>query len=322
MGIQEMSDNRRNIMMWILFLCLPFISGSPQLRYHFQHFNGAEFQGAQSPSSPLQFLPTNANSFQKQQQSVGYLRRRAPYANPVQYQYGRGYISYPCQNLVLHRLRYRPCQYQQAYSRRRNTFPGDKFQMNLAPARNYARTGRYQAKWQQKYQPRQTYYHPMPEVGAGYLEDYPPNALVPDQYFLTQEGLWKPQGRSPVTHASFKRPELHRSEVEVKRQSAEAGEERQKEEVERALRLETDNEKRNQRKEEEAEEQRRQSEIEAGERIRKEKEEQLRREAERQRQHLEEQKKLEEQRKLEEEKERKKKLEEEKQKVEEEKKRK
>jgi len=109
--------------MWILYLCLHLTTGSPQLRYHFQHFNGAEFQG---PQSSVHW--TNGKRFQ----SVGNLRQYH------QQPYGAAYRSYPCQNLVFRRLRYRPCQYQQPYSRQNRAFSG-KYQ-NLPPARHYSRT--------------------------------------------------------------------------------------------------------------------------------------------------------------------------------------
>ena len=229
-------------------------SGSPRLRYHFQNYKGAEFQ--QTPFSarpkPFQFHPSNANAFKNQQHaiptSVGYGQHRSPSAYQVQYQlqqpYGRSYNRFPCRNLVLRRLRYRPCQYQ-AYSQQQRAYPV-KYQ-NLAPARHYARTG-YQAQWQQ-YQPRQAFYQKthLPEVGSGYLQNHR-SALTSDKFFLTQEGFWKPDGR-PATQLTLGREvgankmdgEAGRvGDREEKRRSEETKEERQRNQEETRRRLETE----------------------------------------------------------------------------------
>merc|ERR1712012_1102397 len=124
-----MSEDRSSFIMWILLICFHSLagkttprydedgdascffslSGSPPLRYHFQHYKGAEFQNGPSVvSRPLQYIARNGNTFSN---------NRLHWARPaysVQYQgaYGGVYTSYPCQNLFLQRLRYRPCQYQ------------------------------------------------------------------------------------------------------------------------------------------------------------------------------------------------------------------
>ena len=88
-----------------------------------------------------------------------------------------------------------------------------------------------------------------------------PGSLIPDKFYLTQEGIWKLHA-NPVAQATFKRPEPHRSEVEVGTMDREDGrsnkqevsseeekrpiEERQSEEEERRQRLETEKEKRRQ----------------------------------------------------------------------------
>ena len=175
------------------------LSGSPPLRYHFQHYKGAEFQNGPSVvSRPLQYIARNGNTF-----SNNRLHWARP-AYPVQYQraYGGAYRSYPCQNLLLQRLRYRPCQYQ-AYPRQQRTFS--------RMYQNPALVGQYQPQ-------RQTYAvkTEMPEVGARYVQDHQGRStLVPNKYFLNQDGVWEPHDvyGSSVIDTNFIRPQPPLPEV-------------------------------------------------------------------------------------------------------------